>query len=318
MSAPRHARSWMTDRMSIARLSGYRSRRGRAFAALIAAVLGFGLVILGSSTTTSMALSTTPTSGAAQGSSCTTPVTLSHLSAHVSGSTVTVSYMIAGCVGTVRLHIHQNLTTGPNAGSDSAHQSNANFQIGANSPTSQSVPLLAGVAGKCWVQIDYSTPTERHGIFTPTSGCSTPSSSTPVTTPETTPVTTPETTPVTTPETTPVTTPETTPVTTPETTPVTSNSESGTSATNSPSSSTTTSHGIEGTTASSNGIEGTTASSSPTSAQLGPVAVTNFSGTLVPVRSQPYRWATVVGIALLLLALATGAGLVTGRRGSSS
>jgi len=265
-------------------------------------------VILGSSTTTSMALSTTPTSGATQSSSCTAPVTVGHLGAHVSGSTVTVSYTIAGCVGTVRLHIHQNLTTGPNAGSDSAHQSNANFQIGANSPTSQSVPLLAGVAGKCWVQVDYSTPTERHGFFTPTSGCSTPSSSTPVTTPETTPVTTPETTPVTTPETTPVTTPETTPVTTPETTPVTSNSESGTSATNSPSSSTTTSHGVEG----------TSASSSPTSAQLGPVPVTNFSGTLVPVRSQPYRWATVVGIALLLLALATGAGLVTGRRGSSS
>jgi hypothetical protein len=290
----------MTDRMSIARLSGYRSRRGRAFAALIAAVLGFGLVILGSSTTTSMALSTTPTSGAAQGSSCDTPVTLSHLNAHVSGSTVTVSYTIAGCTGTVLLHIHQNLLTGPNAGSDSAHQSNADFPIGANSLTSQSVPLLAGVEGKCWVQVDYSTPTERHGIFTPTSGCSTPSSSTPVTTPETTPVTTPETTPVT--------TPETTPVTTPETTPVTSNSVGGTTASQTPSSSTPTSHGIEG----------TTASSSPASAQLGPVPVTNFSGTLVPVRSQPYRWATVVGIALLLLALATGAGLVTGRRGSSS
>src|SRR5664279_3460987 len=124
MSAPRHARSWMTDRMSLARRSGYGSRRGRAFAALIAAVLGFGLVILGSSTTTSMALSTTPTSGAAQGSPCPDPVTVNLGTAHVSGSTVTVSYTIAGCVGTVLLHIHQNLLTGPHAGSDPAHQSN--------------------------------------------------------------------------------------------------------------------------------------------------------------------------------------------------
>ncbi|MDT4932996.1 MAG: hypothetical protein QOK11_888, partial [Pseudonocardiales bacterium] len=176
------------------------TKRRRLLIAVAAAGLGSGLVALGSVTTTAPALAAaqphsfafratdgTDAGNTATGtvtntatlSPCSDPVQVQLGDHSVSGATVTVQYTIVGSCGTDRLHIHENLVTGPHAGSDPIHQVNYDFDIGKGSPTQQSVPLLDSADGKCWVQVDYSTARERKGFFVPTVNCITPTSSTP-------------------------------------------------------------------------------------------------------------------------------------------
>jgi hypothetical protein len=193
----------------------------------------------------------------------------------VAGSSVTVNYTITGCAGSVRLHIHQNLLAQPTAGSDPQHQSNVDFMITKDSATSQTVPLLAGVEGECFVQVDYSTPTQRKGFFVPTESCPAasstsvaPSSSTPVTPPTSSSVAN---------------------VSTSASAPSTSSS------------------------AAPRPVATSSQAAAPV-AQIGPIPQTGFGGDVVTTRSHPYRWATVPGVVLFLLGLAGLVRLTTQRR----
>jgi len=69
------------------------------------------------------------------------------------------------------LHVHQNLSTSPQAGSDLSHQSNVDIAVGANFGSSISFDLLTAVPGKCFVQFDVSAGSIRRGRFFPTATC---------------------------------------------------------------------------------------------------------------------------------------------------
>jgi hypothetical protein len=202
---------------------------------------------------------------------------------------VTVQYTIVGCVGTDRLHIHENLVPGPQAGSDPIHQVNFDFDIGKDSPTQQTVPLLDSAAGKCWVQVDYSTARERKGFFVPTVNCPTPSSSPPPSTSTPPPSTS-------------------TPPPSTSTPPPSTSTPPPSTSTPPPSTST-----PPPSTSSSAGVAGIEASQSAV-AQLGPIPQTGYTGT-VATRSHPFWWATILGGAFLIAGLAGAIGSFAYRRG---
>jgi hypothetical protein len=100
------------------------------------------------------------------------------------------------------LHIHENLLSTPQAGSDPAHQSNTDFSVGPQFGDSVSVPLLSAVEGECFVQVDAHAGDIHRGRFFPTATCSETSpseSSRPPTTPASSTVPATSTVPVTTP-----------------------------------------------------------------------------------------------------------------------
>jgi hypothetical protein len=96
----------------------------------------------------------------------------------VSGNQVTVSFTHTGpeCpnAASAVLHVHENLLSTPNSGSDPI-QLNKDFDIGPGSGNSVTVPLLDGVEGKCFVQVDAHASGVNRGRFFPTAVC--PSSS---------------------------------------------------------------------------------------------------------------------------------------------
>ncbi|HEX4727921.1 MAG TPA: hypothetical protein VH298_08990 [Jatrophihabitans sp.] len=76
------------------------------------------------------------------------------------------------------LHLHENLLSTPHAGSDPI-QLNRDFDIAPDSADSVTVPLLDGVEGKCFVQVDVHAGGVNRGQFFPTATCpsATPSQS---------------------------------------------------------------------------------------------------------------------------------------------
>ncbi|MGZ4595462.1 MAG: hypothetical protein ACXV3V_00930 [Actinomycetes bacterium] len=85
-----------------------------------------------------------------------------------------------------RLHVHANLVSGKHAGSDPVNQLNRDFQISGSSGNSVTIPLLDGVPGKCWVQVDRHVSGQRKGSFVPAATCPAEETKTPtpvVTTP---------------------------------------------------------------------------------------------------------------------------------------
>jgi len=101
----------------------------------------------------------------------------------VAGGVVTISFThdAQNCpvARPALLHVHQNLLTTPQAGSDPEHQSNADFQIGPSHPDFVTVPLLESADGKCFVQVDAHVSGSSRGQFFPTTTCSSSSSSSP-------------------------------------------------------------------------------------------------------------------------------------------
>ncbi|MDQ1717430.1 MAG: hypothetical protein QOE89_1383 [Pseudonocardiales bacterium] len=69
------------------------------------------------------------------------------------------------------LHVHQNLLRTPTAGSDPEHQSNNDIAVGTGFGDSVTLPLLAGVVGKCFVQVDVHASGVARGRFFPTADC---------------------------------------------------------------------------------------------------------------------------------------------------
>jgi hypothetical protein len=69
------------------------------------------------------------------------------------------------------LHVHQNLLRTPAAGSDPEHQSNNDIAVGPDYGDSVTLPLLAGVVGKCFVQVDVHASGAASGRFFPTADC---------------------------------------------------------------------------------------------------------------------------------------------------
>jgi hypothetical protein len=100
----------------------------------------------------------------------------------VSGNQVTVSFTHTGidCPDAAPsvLHLHENLLSTPHAGSDPI-QLNRDFDIAPDSADSVTVPLLDGVEGKCFVQVDVHASGVNRGQFFPTATCpsATPSQS---------------------------------------------------------------------------------------------------------------------------------------------
>jgi hypothetical protein len=106
--------------------------------------------------------------------SCSGTVRLSDVDLSVSGGQVVVTFdhTTTGCPTT--LHVHENLLSSPNAGSNSSHQLNQDFTITANGPSRVSVPLLSAVTGFCWVQADAHWSGGAVGEFFRTATCITP------------------------------------------------------------------------------------------------------------------------------------------------
>lgn len=247
-------------------------------ASLVATLVGGALIVFGGltvSATSALAQSSDPQPSAS--STCATdPVIIELGGLVVNGAMATVPYTITGCVGSDRLHIHENLLASPAAGSDPEHQTNYNFDITVDSPAQQSVPLLDGIPGKCWIQFDYSTARERHGAFIHTPTCpsetptSPPSSSTPPSTSSA-----------------------------PSTSEVPSISPTATSSAATSTSVPQSHPPVPGVTSSA---AVPVAANLPPS-QVGPIPHTGFSGTVQLRQTHPYAWSIAVGSALLLLGL---------------
>lgn len=133
-------------------------------------------------TTTTAATDTTTATDTASSSpanNCPATVAIVLGSITVSGNQVTVSFTHTGteCPDAMPsvLHLHENLLATPHAGSDPVHQSNNDFNIGPDFGNSVTVPLLDGVEGKCFVQVDAHASGVNRGQFFPTQAC--PSSS---------------------------------------------------------------------------------------------------------------------------------------------
>jgi hypothetical protein len=258
---------------------------GRSFVPSLAATVVGGVMIAfgGLTVTATSALGQPSDTQAADSSTCTSdPVVVDLQQVTVNGATATVSYTITGCVGSDRVHVHENLLAAPTAGSDPQHQANYNFDITVDSPTQQTVPLLDGIPGKCWIQFDYSTARERHGAFIRTPTCpsessSPPSSSSPPPSSSSAPSSSGA--------------PSPSPV---STTPPVSSSSAAASTAVSPSSAS----------APANSSEVVAVGAGVAPSQLGPIPQTGFDGTLPVRQSHPYAWMIVVGGALLLLGLA--------------
>jgi hypothetical protein len=253
---------------------------GRSFVpSLVATFLGSALIVFGGLTVSATsALAQSSDVQPSDSSTCSTDPVLIELGGVIdNGATATVPYTISGCVGSDRLHIHQNLLASPTAGSDSEHQSNYNFDITVDSPTEQTVPLLDGVAGKCWIQFDYSTARERHGAFLRTPTC-------PTETPTPPPTSSLPPSSSSAPSTSTV--PSTHPV--PSSSAATSTSVVPHSSQPAPQ-------------VTSSAVVPVVASVAPS--QIGPIPHTGFSGTVQVRQIHPYAWTVVVGGALLLLGL---------------
>lgn len=217
---------------------------------------------------------------------CSAPLVVILASHSTSGTSVTLYYSITGCVGSVRLHIHLNLATAPVASSDTQHQININVSLTKDSPMSQTVQLPTGLAGECFVQIDYSTPTQRKGFFVPAPACpaAAPTSAVPSISAQASSTPAP-------------------------TTSVTSSNSGVPSSTSVTPSSAVSAVAV---------VPGRSRSAQPVARQVGPIPQTGFSGDVVTVRMHPYRWATVVGIVLFALGAAGLLRLATNRRESTN
>lgn len=129
-------------------------------------------------------------SGGSVASACPDQVQITLGRMSVSGGMVTISFShnAHNCPAArpARLHIHQNLVSAPQAGSDPEHQWNADLDIGPSHGDGVTVPLLASADGKCFVQVDAHTAGQSpRGKFFPTTTCSSatpssPASSSPV------------------------------------------------------------------------------------------------------------------------------------------
>jgi len=129
----------------------------------------------------SVAANSSSTESSAAPNNCPSVVQIVLGSITVSGSTVTVSFTHTGteCPDATSsvLHVHENLLSTPNSGSDPVHQLNQDFDITPGFADSVSLPLLDAVEGKCFVQVDVHASGVNRGRFFPTATCPSPSQS---------------------------------------------------------------------------------------------------------------------------------------------
>jgi hypothetical protein len=124
-------------------------------------------------TTTASAGSTAPQSN------CPNQVVITLGKIIVSGGTVTVTFTHTGAdcpsASPAVLRVHENLLPTRAAGRDPLHHLNQDFSVGPNFGNSVQVPLLDGIVGECFVQIDVHVGDQRAGIFAivPTVSCPT-------------------------------------------------------------------------------------------------------------------------------------------------
>lgn len=113
------------------------------------------------------------------GSGCPAQISVELGSITLSAGTVSVNFSHNGhnCPSArpAEMHLHQNLVSSPQAGSDPVHQWNKDLLIGASFGNEVSFPLLQAADGKCFVQVDVKvTGSAPHGKFFPTTTCPSP------------------------------------------------------------------------------------------------------------------------------------------------
>ena len=142
-----------------------------------------GASATGTTTASSASESGSASTSSSEGCGSVVEITSVQISSTLSGGNVvvTIAHTGAGCpnMAAATLHVHQNLLASPQAGSNSTHQWNKDFQIGPNFGTTVEFPLMASADGLCFVQVDVHAGTIHKGRFFPTATCtsSTPSQS---------------------------------------------------------------------------------------------------------------------------------------------
>jgi hypothetical protein len=123
----------------------------------------------------SVAANSSSAESSSASSNCPSVVQIVLGSTTVSGGTVTVSFTHTGTecpdAASSVLHVHENLLSTPNSGSDAVHQLNRDYDVTPGFANSVSLPLLDAVEGKCFVQVDVHAGGVNHGRFFPTETC---------------------------------------------------------------------------------------------------------------------------------------------------